>query len=77
MGGQHSIDDQSRFGVNVVRMNKGHKGAGELIRPSTDAPRSARHDKSYLGSKEVFADPRAAQQAFIDKAHTGNIVVVP
>ncbi len=52
-GSAHGITDYGSFAMNVMRMEKGFKGAGELTNEVTlaeaDVLRFARTDKSYLG----------------------------
>mgnify|MGYP001800552785 CR=1 FL=1 len=52
-GEAHGITDYGSFAMNVMRMEKGFKGAGELTNEVTltgaDVLRSARTDKDYLG----------------------------
>jgi dimethylglycine dehydrogenase len=52
-GAPHGIADYGSFAMNVLRMEKGFKGAGELTNEVTlaeaDVLRFARDDKEYLG----------------------------
>jgi dimethylglycine dehydrogenase len=52
-GAPHGIADYGSFAMNVMRMEKGFKGAGELTNEVTlaeaDVLRFARDDKEYLG----------------------------
>jgi dimethylglycine dehydrogenase len=52
-GQAHGIADYGSFAMNVMRMEKGFKGAGELTNevtlPEADVLRFARTDKDYLG----------------------------
>ncbi len=52
------IMDYGSFAMNVMRMEKGFKGAGELTNEVTlaeaDVLRFARQDKSFLGSENTF-----------------------
>ncbi|MEM9584618.1 MAG: FAD-dependent oxidoreductase [Pseudomonadota bacterium] len=52
-GKAHGITDYGSFAMNVMRMEKGFKGAGELTNEVTlaeaDVLRFARRDKAYLG----------------------------
>ncbi|OSQ52681.1 FAD-dependent oxidoreductase [Marivita geojedonensis] len=52
-GEAHGIADYGSFAMNVMRMEKGFKGAGELTNEVTlaeaDVLRFARRDKAYLG----------------------------
>ncbi|MDA7423956.1 FAD-dependent oxidoreductase [Thalassococcus lentus] len=57
-GEPHGIADYGSFAMNVLRMEKGFKGAGELTNEVTlaeaDVLRFARQDKAFLGSAETF-----------------------
>lgn len=57
-GEAHGIRDYGSFAMNVMRMEKGFKGAGELTNEVTlaeaDVLRFARRDKSFLGSANTF-----------------------
>ena len=60
-GQTHGIADYGSFAMNVMRMEKGFKGAGELTNEVTlaeaDVLRFARSDKDYLGrDKTLNAD---------------------
>lgn len=60
-GGAHGIIDYGSFAMNVMRMEKGFKGASELTNEVTlaeaDVLRFARADKEYLGrDKTLNAD---------------------
>ena len=62
-GQVHGIADYGSFAMNVMRMEKGFKGAGELTNEVTlaeaDVLRFARTDKDYLGRDQTLnADPR-------------------
>ncbi len=52
-GEAHGITDYGSFAMNVMRMEKGFKGAGELTNevtlPEADVMRFAKLDKDYLG----------------------------
>ncbi|WP_171231137.1 FAD-dependent oxidoreductase [Ruegeria sp. HKCCA6707] len=57
-GGPHGIADYGSFAMNVMRMEKGFKGAGELTNEVTlaeaDVLRFARTDKDYLGKDKTL-----------------------
>jgi len=57
-GEAHSIADYGSFAMNVMRMEKGFKGAGELTNEVTlaeaDVVRFARTDKDYLGRDKTL-----------------------
>ncbi len=57
-GEAHRIADYGSFAMNVMRMEKGFKGAGELTNEVTlaeaDVLRFARTDKDYLGRDETL-----------------------
>jgi dimethylglycine dehydrogenase len=57
-GETHGIIDYGSFAMNVMRMEKGFKGAGELTNEVTlaeaDVLRFARSDKEYLGRDETL-----------------------
>ncbi|WP_171103464.1 FAD-dependent oxidoreductase [Ruegeria sp. HKCCD7255] len=57
-GGPHGIADYGSFAMNVMRMEKGFKGAGELTNEVTlaeaDVQRFARTDKDYLGKDKTL-----------------------
>lgn len=57
-GEAHGISDYGSFAMNVMRMEKGFKGAGELTNEVTlaeaDVLRFARSDKAYLGRDETL-----------------------
>ncbi len=57
-GEAHGIADYGSFAMNVLRMEKGFKGAGELTNEVTlaeaDALRFARTDKDYLGKDKTL-----------------------
>lgn len=59
-GVPHSIADYGSFAMNVMRMEKGFKGAGELTNEVTlaeaDVLRFARQDKEYLGRHRTLND---------------------
>ncbi|WP_170430577.1 FAD-dependent oxidoreductase [Ruegeria arenilitoris] len=57
-GEPHGITDYGSFAMNVMRMEKGFKGAGELTNEVTlaeaDVLRFARTDKDYLGKDKTL-----------------------
>lgn len=57
-GGKHGIIDYGSFAMNVMRMEKGFKGAGELTNEVTlaeaDVLRFACADKEYLGREKTL-----------------------
>jgi len=57
-GEAHGIADYGSFAMNVMRMEKGFKGAGELTNEVTlaeaDVLRFARSDKAYLGRDKTL-----------------------
>jgi dimethylglycine dehydrogenase len=57
-GKQHGIANYGSFAMNVMRMEKGFKGAGELTNEVTlaeaDVLRFARTDKDYLGKDKTL-----------------------
>ncbi|MEO1638519.1 MAG: FAD-dependent oxidoreductase [Pseudomonadota bacterium] len=57
-GEAHGIADYGSFAMNVMRMEKGFKGAGELTNEVTlaeaDVLRFAKQDKTFLGSDKTF-----------------------
>lgn len=57
-GKPHGIRDYGSFAMNVMRMEKGFKGAGELTNEVTlaeaDVLRFARTDKAYLGREHTL-----------------------
>ena len=57
-GEAHGIADYGSFAMNVMRMEKGFKGAGELTNEVTlaeaDVLRFAREDKDYLGRDKTL-----------------------
>jgi dimethylglycine dehydrogenase len=57
-GEAHGLTDYGSFAMNVMRMEKGFKGAGELTNEVTlaeaDVLRFARTDKDYLGKKRTL-----------------------
>ena len=59
-GVPHGIADYGSFAMNVMRMEKAFKGAGELTNEVTlaeaDVLRFARTDKEYLGKEETLAN---------------------
>jgi dimethylglycine dehydrogenase len=59
-GEPFGIADYGSFAMNVMRMEKGFKGAGELTNevtlPEADVMRFVRTDKDYLGKAETLAN---------------------
>jgi len=57
-GAPHGLTDYGSFAMNVMRMEKGFKGAGELTNEVTlaeaDVLRFAREDKEFLGCDKTF-----------------------
>ncbi|MEE2945995.1 MAG: FAD-dependent oxidoreductase [Pseudomonadota bacterium] len=57
-GEPHGIADYGSFAMNVMRMEKGFKGAGELTNevtlPEADVMRFVKVDKEYLGKEETL-----------------------
>lgn len=62
-GTDHGITDYGSCAMNVMRMEKGFKGAGELTNevtlPEADVIRFVRTDKPYLGRDETLANQDA------------------
>ena len=58
-GEPHGITDYGSFAMNVLRMEKAFKGAGELTNevtlPEADVMRFVNTEKSYLGKEETLA----------------------
>ena len=59
-GETHGIADYGSFAMNVMRMEKGFKGAGELTNevtlPEADVMRFVREDKDYPGKEATLAN---------------------
>ncbi len=59
-GEPHQIANYGSFAMNVMRMEKGFKGAGELTNevtlPEADVMRFVRTDKDYLGKEATLAN---------------------
>ena len=59
-GTAHNITDYGSFAMNVMRMEKAFKGAGELTNevtlPEADVMRFVKTDKDYLGRDETLAN---------------------
>ncbi|MEM6895938.1 MAG: FAD-dependent oxidoreductase [Pseudomonadota bacterium] len=59
-GAEYGILDYGSFAMNVLRMEKGFKGAGELTNevtlPEADVMRFVRTDKEYLGKEATLAN---------------------
>lgn len=62
-GEANGLKDYGSFAMNVMRMEKGFKGAGELTNevtlPEADVMRFARRDKDYLGKDATLANEGA------------------
>jgi dimethylglycine dehydrogenase len=62
-GAAHGIMDYGSFTMNVMRMEKGFKGASELTNevtlPEADVMRFVKTDKDYLGKAETMANTDA------------------
>ena len=65
-GERHGITDYGSFAMNVMRMEKGFKGAGELNNevtlPEADVMRFVRLDKEFLGIEVTRASANEAEQ---------------
>ncbi|MGB7241488.1 MAG: aminomethyltransferase family protein, partial [Sulfitobacter sp.] len=59
-GQAHGITNYGSFAMNVMRMEKGFKGAGELTNevtlPEADVMRFVRSDKDFLGKEQSLAN---------------------
>jgi glycine cleavage system aminomethyltransferase T len=71
-GAAHGLADYGSFAMNVMRMEKGFKGAGELTNEVTlaeaDVLRFARTDKDYLGrDKTLNGDPALGLRLSVDR----------
>ncbi len=62
-GAAHGLVDYGSFAMNVMRMEKGFKGAGELTNevtlPEADVMRFVRTDKAYLGKEATLSNTGA------------------
>ncbi|MBV7396729.1 FAD-dependent oxidoreductase [Mameliella sediminis] len=69
-GEAHGIADYGSFAMNVMRMEKGFKGAGELTNEVTlaeaDVLRFARKDKDYLGRDLTLNEERPWVCAYLE-----------
>ena len=69
-GAPHGMVDYGSFAMNVMRMEKGFKGAGELTNEVTlaeaDVTRFARRDKEYLGRDATLNDDLPWICAYLD-----------
>ncbi len=69
-GEAHEIADYGSFAMNVMRMEKGFKGAGELTNEVTlaeaDVLRFARTDKDYLGRDKTLNTDRKWGCAYLE-----------
>ncbi|MEO1328439.1 MAG: FAD-dependent oxidoreductase [Pseudomonadota bacterium] len=77
-GRPHGLTDYGSFAMNVMRMEKGFKGAGELTNEVTlaeaDVLRFARTDKDYLGRDQTLnADDRPWVCAYLEIEADGEI----
>jgi dimethylglycine dehydrogenase len=79
-GQPHGIADYGSFAMNVMRMEKGFKGAGELTNEVTlaeaDVLRFARTDKDYIGRDKTLNEDLPWVCAYLqidpDGAHDGH-----
>ncbi|MCO4846868.1 MAG: GcvT family protein [Yoonia sp.] len=76
-GEPHGITDYGSFAMNVMRMEKGFKGAGELTNEVTlaeaDVLRFARTDKEYLGRDKTLNNDMAWVCAYLEIEPDGEI----
>jgi dimethylglycine dehydrogenase len=76
-GKRHGIADYGSFAMNVLRMEKGFKGAGELTNEVTlaeaDVLRFARTDKDYLGRDKTLNTDMAWVCAYLEIEPDGQI----
>jgi len=76
-GEAHGIADYGSFAMNVMRMEKGFKGAGELTNEVTlaeaDVLRFARTDKEYLGRDKTLNTDLPWVCAYLEIAPDGEI----
>lgn len=76
-GAPHGMVDYGSFAMNVMRMEKGFKGAGELTNEVTlaeaDVLRFARKDKTFLGSDKTFNKDGAWTCAYLEIDADGQI----
>ncbi|MEO0634110.1 MAG: FAD-dependent oxidoreductase [Pseudomonadota bacterium] len=76
-GAAHGIADYGSFAMNVMRMEKGFKGAGELTNEVTlaeaDVLRFARTDKDYLGRDKTLNTDTAWVCAYLEIEPDGDI----
>lgn len=76
-GQDHGIADYGSFAMNVMRMEKGFKGAGELTNEVTlaeaDVLRFARTDKDYLGRDKTLNTDVAWVCAYLEIEPDGEI----
>ena len=74
-GEAHGIADYGSFAMNVLRMEKGFKGAGELTNEVTlaeaDVLRFARRDKDYLGRDQTLNEDLPWVCAYLEIAPDG------
>jgi dimethylglycine dehydrogenase len=76
-GEAHGIADYGSFAMNVMRMEKGFKGAGELTNEVTlaeaDVLRFARTDKDYLGRDKTLSSDLPWVCAYLEIEPDGEI----
>ncbi|MGJ8589888.1 MAG: FAD-dependent oxidoreductase [Yoonia sp.] len=76
-GQTHGIADYGSFAMNVMRMEKGFKGAGELTNEVTlaeaDVLRFARDDKDYLGRDKTLNTDLPYVCAYLEIEPDGDI----
>ena len=76
-GAAHGLVDYGSFAMNVMRMEKGFKGAGELTNEVTpaeaDVLRFARTDKDYLGKEKTLNSDLPWICAFLEIDPDGDI----
>jgi len=76
-GQGHDIADYGSFAMNVMRMEKGFKGAGELTNEVTlaeaDVLRFARSDKVYLGRDKTLNSDLPWVCAYLEIAPDGDV----
>lgn len=76
-GEAHDIADYGSFAMNVMRMEKGFKGAGELTNEVTlaeaDVLRFAKTDKEYLGRDKTLNTDMAWVCAYLEIEPDGDV----
>mgnify|MGYP003624368751 CR=1 FL=1 len=88
-GAAHGIANYGSFAMNVMRMEKAFKGAGELTNevtlPEADVMRFVRTDKAYLGREQSLANAEnlrwvcaylAIEPDGVDDGHGGEAVLL-